>query len=248
MSKGCPRWVPSIDELSMGPAAMTTLEGARTTLPGPWRAVCFDLDGLLVDTEPMWMDAKEELFTRLGLAFDVADQAAVFGASEVQAAAYFTRRMGLPESETETERVRVEYLELVRTRLEEREIPIRPGAREMLTSLRGRVPVALVTNTRRSLVDVVLQRAGLAGLFDAIATSDETEPKPAPHLYLLACARLGVETTSAVGLEDSPTGVRAVKAAGLHCICVPSTPDSDVSQADEIIGSVLDLLDADTDR
>ena len=119
---------------------------------------------------------------------------------------------------------------------------------EILTGLRGRVPVALATNTRRELANLVLERTGLAGLFDAIATSDETEPKPAPHLYLLACARLGVEPTTAVGLEDSPTGVRAVKAAGLHCICVPSAPNSDVSLADEIIGSLLDLLELGAER
>ena len=77
-----------------------------------------------------------------------------------------------------------------------------------------------------------------------------TRPSPsrAPHLYLLACARLGVDPTVAVGLEDSPTGVRAVKAAGMHCICVPSSPDSDVSHADEIVGSLLDLLDTAMDR
>ena len=225
---------------------MTTLERARTTLPGPWRAVCFDLDGLLVDTEPIWMDAKEALFAHYGVSFDVADHVAVFGTSEVQAAAYFTRRIGLPE--VDTERIRVEYLDLVTAMLLDSEIPIQPGALEILTGLRGRVPVALATNTRRSLADMILERAGLIALFDAIATSDETEPKPAPDIYLLACARLGVDPTAAVGLEDSPTGVRAVKAAGMHCICVPSAPDSDVSHADEIIGSLLDLLDTSADR
>jgi HAD superfamily hydrolase (TIGR01509 family) len=225
----------------VGSVTMTTMERTPTTLPGRWQAICFDLDGLLVDTEPIWMDAKEELFERYRVTFDVADHKAVFGTSEVQSAVYFTQRMGLPESETE--RIRVEYLELVTTRLQDGEIPIQPGARELLARLRGQVPMALATNTRRSLTDVVLERTGLAGLFDAIATSDETNPKPAPDLYLLACARLSVEPAYAVGLEDSPTGVLAVKAAGLHCICVPSSPGSDVSHADEIIGSLLDLLE-----
>jgi HAD superfamily hydrolase (TIGR01509 family) len=224
---------------------MTTLERAPTTLPGPWLAVCFDLDGLLVDTEPIWMDAKEVLFERYGVPFDVADHLAVFGTSEVQTAEYFTRRMGLPESEVE--RIRGEYLALVTVMLMDSEIPIRPGALELVARLRDRVPIALATNTRRPLADLILERSGLAGSFDAIATSDETKPKPAPDLYLLACARLGVAPTDAVGLEDSPTGVRAVKSAGLHCIAIPSSPGTDVSLADEVIGSLLDLLDTEVD-
>lgn len=210
-----------------------------TTLPGPWQAVCFDLDGLLVDTEPIWMSAKEVLFERYGVGFDEADHHAVFGTSEVESAAYFTRRMGLPESDIE--RVRVEYLDLVVEMLDT-DIPVQTGALELVTSLRGRVPIALATNTRRPVADIILRRAGLAGLFDALATSDETRPKPAPDLYLLACQRLGVAPEFAVGLEDSPTGVRAVKAAGLYCIAVPSDPRSDVGPADEIVGSLLDLM------
>ncbi len=216
----------------VGSVTMTTLERARTTLPGPFQAVCFDLDGLLVDTEPIWMDAKEVLFERYGAAFDVTDHAAVFGTSEVQAAEYFTRRMGLPASEVE--RIRLEYLELVTGLLMSSDIPIQPGALELIARLRGRVPIALATNTRRPLADMVLERAGLAGSFDAVATSDETNPKPAPDLYLLACSRLGVLPAHAVGLEDSPTGVRSVKAAGMYCIAVPSAPGTDVSPADEI--------------
>jgi len=234
------------DEMPPHLLPMTSRGRTPTTLPGPWQAVCFDLDGLLVDTEPIWMYAKEVLFERYDLAFDVADHAAVFGTSEVQSAVYFTHRMGLPGSETE--RIRLEYLELVGALLHRAEIPIQPGARELLTRLRGRVPIALATNTRRSLADLVLERTGLAGLFDAVATSDETHPKPAPDLYLLACARLGVEPANAVGLEDSPTGVRAVKSAGMHCICIPSSAGSDVSLADEVIGSLLDLLETEEDR
>ncbi len=224
----------------VGSTTMTTQTTATTVLPGPWQAVCFDLDGLLVDTEPIWMDAKEVLFERYGIGFDTADHSAVFGTSEVQSAAYFARRMGLPPSETE--RIRVEYLDIVIQKLDT-DIPLQPGALELIASLRGRVPIALATNTRRPIAEMVLRRVGLASAFDAMATSDETQPKPAPHLYLLACERLGIAPGSAVGLEDSPTGVRAVKAAGMYCIAVPSAPDTDVSPADEIRGSLLELID-----
>lgn len=219
---------------------MKTLEHAPITLPGPWLAACFDLDGLLVDTEPIWMDAKEVLFERHGVAFHVADHLAVFGTSEVQAATYFTSRMGLDASQVD--RVRAEYLELVTTRLVEGPIPLQPGALELVSWLRGRMPIALVTNTRRPLADVILRRTGLSGLFDALATSDEAAAKPAPDLYLLGCRRLGIAPADAVGLEDSPTGARAVKAAGMHCIAVPSDPGADMSHADQIVGSLFQLL------
>lgn len=218
---------------------MTLVPTTMTTLPGRWAGACFDLDGLLVDTEPIWMDAKETLFARHDVPFDVGDHHAVFGASELQSATYFTRRMGLPDSEVE--RVRVEYLEIV-TGMLDTDIAIRPGARELLVRLRGRMGLALVTNTRRPQAELVLRRTGLADLFDTTVTGDEAEPKPAGDLYLLGCRRLGVAPAEAVGLEDSPTGVRAVKAAGMYCIAVPSDSASDVSPADEIVGSLLDLI------
>ena len=142
---------------------MTTLERARTTLPGPWRAVCFDLDGLLVDTEPIWMDAKEELFARYGVPFDAADHVAVFGTSEVQSAEYFTRRIGPPGRRDGPDPPGVPAARR-RTAPGHRDPHPGRGRSRSCTRLRGRVPVALATNTRRSLATLVLERAGLARL------------------------------------------------------------------------------------
>jgi HAD superfamily hydrolase (TIGR01509 family) len=213
---------------------------ARLTLPGPFRAVCFDLDGLLVDTEVIWMEAKRILFEGYGVSFDHSDHLAVFGTSEMQTATYFAGRLGQP---AETAPGIGEQYRAIVSRLMEGTIALRPGATELVASLRGRVPIAVATNTRRSIAEVILRRSGLAGSFDAVVTGDEEPPKPAPDVYLAACRALGVAPSEAVGLEDSPTGVIAVKAAGMTCIAVPSDPTTDVSTADRIVPSLLDLIE-----
>lgn len=212
---------------------------ARLALPGPFRAVCFDLDGLLVETEDIWKEGKRILFERHGVPFDHEDHLAVFGTSEAQTAAHFAARFGLAEDAAPA--VGAEYRDIV-TELFEGPIATRPGAVELVASLRGRVPIAVATNTRRPLAEVILRHSGLAGLFDAMATGDEVPPKPAPDVYLAACRMLGVAPVDAVGLEDSPTGVAAVRAAGMACIAVPSDPASDVSAADLVLDSLAQLI------
>jgi HAD superfamily hydrolase (TIGR01509 family) len=104
------------------------------------------------------------------------------------------------------------------------------------------VPVGLASNTRRPLVELVLARAQL-GPFDAIVTGDEAAPKPDPGLYREACRRLGVAPERACAVEDSPTGVRGAKAAGLPCIAVPSDPDNRPADADRTVDSLLELIE-----
>lgn len=213
---------------------------ARLTLPGPFRAACFDLDGLLVETEETWKEGKRLLFERHGVRFTHADHVAVFGTSEAYTEAYFARRLGLPDAAAPA--VGREYRTIV-SGLFEAPIPCRPGALELVTSLRGRVPVAVATNTRRPLAEVILRQSGLAGQFDAVATGDEVPPKPSPDVYLAACRALGIDPIDAVGLEDSPTGVAAVKAAGMTCIAVPSDAGGDVSAADRVVTSLAELVE-----
>ena len=217
------------------PTLLTSL-----TLPGPFKGVCFDLDGLLVETEEIWKEGKRLLYAEHGVPFSHADHLAVFGTSEAQTTAWFAQRFGLPPAAAPA--VGERYRALVE-RLFEAPIACRPGALELVDSLRGRVPIAVATNTRRPLAEVILRQSGLARLFDAVATGDEVPPKPAPDVYLAACRALGVTPGDAVGLEDSPTGVAAVKAAGMTCIAVPSDEASDVSAADLIVASLAELIE-----
>lgn len=209
------------------------------TLPGPWQAVVFDMDGLLVRTDPTWVRAKSILFERHGISFHPSDQRAVFGAAEVQSATYFTHRLGLPA--TEIENIRSQYMDIVHELFLE-PVEVNPGAAELIEALAGTVPLGLASNTRRSLVDEILAGTPFARRFDAIATGDEVDPKPAPDVYLLTCARLRVRPGAAVALEDSPLGVAAAKAAGMACIGVPSDRDHPLVEADHRVESLTELL------
>jgi HAD superfamily hydrolase (TIGR01509 family) len=210
---------------------------------GRYRAVIFDMDGLLLDTETLWHAAEVELFTRHGGEFTWDDKMAVIGTSYDFTADYFADRLGLPRQrghELVSEMISLMH-DLVR-----RSVDARPGAVELVEGLREvAVPLGLASNSPRFLVDDALATARLGDAFDTIVTSDDVEhSKPAPDIYLLACSRLGVEPADALALEDSASGVAAAKAAGLTCIAVPQFAETDVSAADRIVDSLEELLES----
>lgn len=212
----------------------------RGWLPGGFPAVVLDLDGLLVETETIWLEAKRRLFARHGVTFGIEDHRALFGTSEEYTAVTFARRFGL--SPADAPAILREYLATV-TELFRQGVTTRPGARELVAALRGRVPLGLASNTRRELVELVLERAELTGSFDTVVCGDDAPPKPEPDIYRLTCQRLGVAPAACVAVEDSPTGIAAAKAAGLTCIAVPSDEAVDLSQADRVVPSLVDLLE-----
>jgi HAD superfamily hydrolase (TIGR01509 family) len=208
---------------------------------GRFRAVVFDMDGLLLDTEVLWQRAEEELFRRHGDRFTQGDKLAVMGTSFEMTARYFAERLGRSE-EHGTELVD-ELGELMHSLLQ-KEVSSRPGAVELVSRLRADgVRLALASNSSRFLVETALATAGLTDAFEAIVTSDDVaQAKPAPDIYLLACARLGIQPAEALALEDSAPGIEAAKAAGLVCIAVPQFAETDVSAADRVIDSLEELL------
>jgi HAD superfamily hydrolase (TIGR01509 family) len=232
-----------VDDLEPWQAAQRALDGLGLGvfgwLPGAYQGVVVDLDGLLVDTEVIWEEAKRRLYAARGLPFSIEDHRAVLGTSEDYTVKVFAKRFGARDDEHP--QILAEYIGHATAQFEEG-VPTRPGARELLASIRGRVPLGLASNTRRELVEMVLQRANL-GPFDAITTGDEATPKPAPGLYREACRRLGIDPARSCAVEDSPIGVRGAQSAGLSCIAVPSDPDNVPVEADRIVGSLLDLLE-----
>ena len=205
-----------------------------------YRAVVFDMDGLLLDTEVLWQRAEGRLFARHGDAFTFEDKLTVMGTSGAFTGDFFARRLGLP-AEDGPQLIR-ELTELMLEELQA-DVDARPGAIELVERLKGRIPLGLATNSPRFLVDAALKGAGFTDAFDAVVSSDDVEHhKPAPDLYLLICERLGVSPQETLALEDTASGIASAKAAGLTCIAVPQFAETDVSAADRVIDSLEELL------
>jgi HAD superfamily hydrolase (TIGR01509 family) len=201
-------------------------------------AVCFDNDGLFLETESGWSRAEVVLFERHGSRFTDEHKRYLIGSSGPEAQRKLEEMLGLPG---EGPQIWAELHSLV---IEEfaREVEPMPGAVELVRALRERgTPVALVSNSAHDLVTTAMATAGVSDLFDAVFTRDDVEHgKPAPDLYLAACEALGASPSESVGLEDTATGIAAVRAAGLFAIGVPSFPGVVLDEADLVAQSLLD--------
>jgi HAD superfamily hydrolase (TIGR01509 family) len=204
---------------------------------GSPRGVVFDNDGLLLDTEPCWTRAQESLFGAHGRTFDLAAKHELVGTSPVTAAPILARLLGQPHA---GESLSDEMYTLALTEIAAGAAP-RPGAIDLVAKLRAAdMPIAVASNAPRRHLLAGLRRVGLHDAFEVIMGVDDVDsPKPAPDLYLAACAALDVAPATAIGLEDSPPGVAAAKAAGLWVIGIPSIAGV-VLAADMVAGSLAD--------
>ena len=202
-------------------------------------AIVFDNDGLLLDTELVWTRAESTLFERYGSVFTMDHKRSLLGTSVAVSATKLEEMLARPGRGME---MMDELHELV---MEEAltGVPPRPGALELLGAVRaaGR-PVGLASNSSREFVERVLSVAGLLnGHFDLIVTADEVaHPKPAPDLYLAACAGLGAMPERAAALEDSQTGVTSARAAGMFVVAVPYFPEMTIEGASLRTDSLAD--------
>lgn len=198
-------------------------------------AALFDNDGLTLDTEPAWTRAEVALFARHGQTWTMDHKRELLGTSPATSAVKLERMLRRPGED-----LSAELYDLV---LDEVALGIEPmpGAAALLTALRAaRVPLGLVSNSRRRFVDLGLAAAGLAGAFDAIVTAEDVpNPKPAPDAYLAAARALGAAPTACVVLEDSPTGLAAGRACGARTIGIPSL-DGVTLDADLVAPSLED--------
>jgi len=205
----------SAEPTESAPAASPTAPPGRGELQG----VLFDMDGLLVDSEPLWFEVECSVMARLDGRWSEADQKALVGGSLPRTVSYLLDRAVRPASREEVGRWLVDGMTSL---LMSRPLTALPGARELLAEVRtAGVPHALVTSSERPIMEAVLLQLGVT--FDGTVCADDVRRgKPDPEPYLRAAELLGADPQSCVALEDSPNGVASAEAAGCRLIAVPS--------------------------
>jgi HAD superfamily hydrolase (TIGR01509 family) len=190
---------------------------------GTLQAVLFDLDGLLVDSEPLWFEVECAVAARLGGPWGPADAGALIGGSLDRTVSYMLARAAQPARASRDEVARW-LLDGMTGLMLARGLPVKPGARELLAEVAGAgIPHALVTSSARQIMLAALTVAGMSFPV-TVCGEDVRRTKPDPEPYLLATARLGLAPAGCVVLEDSPSGAAAACAAGCPVIVVPSVP------------------------
>ena len=208
-------------------------------------AVVFDMDGVLVDSEPLWQEAEIEVFADVGVSLtrDLCRQTMGLRIDEA-VAHWFARHPweGMPQ-EAVSDRVVARVVELIGERAE----PL-PGVRAAVAEVRRRgLRCALASSSPRVLIDAVLDRLELGAAFEVVhSAEDEQHGKPHPAIYLTTADRLGVEPTACLAVEDSVNGVISAKAARMTCVAVPEPAarhDPRFGVADVVVDDVCTFSD-----
>ncbi len=205
-------------------------------------AVVFDLDGVLIQTEELWDEVRERFVRERGGRYDAAAQRAMMGMSSLEWSRFIHEELGVDES---PEAISAEVARLLEERYRER-LPLIPGAVKAVRRLAARWPLGLASSSNRSLIDAALRLSGLARCFRVTVSSEEVaRGKPSPDVYLEAARRLGVAPERCAAVEDSHSGIRSAKAAGVRVIAIPNPsypPDDEaLADADVVLGSLWEL-------
>jgi HAD superfamily hydrolase (TIGR01509 family) len=205
-------------------------------------AVVFDLDGVIVDSEQVWDDVREQYTHETGGTYGPGAARDMMGMSAPEWSRYMAEQLGVPGTPEE-------IVAAVVARMLERygeEPPLIPGAVDAVREVGERFPVAIASSSNPELIEVVLRVSGLADVVRVAVSSQEVaRGKPAPDVYLEAVRRLGADPARCVAVEDSENGIRSAKGAGLTVIAIPNPhfPPSDdaLALADQTLASIVDL-------
>jgi HAD superfamily hydrolase (TIGR01509 family) len=205
-------------------------------------AVVFDLDGVLLDSEQVWDEVREQLVKERGGRWHERAQTEMMGMSSSEWSRYMHNELGVPDPPEEISADVVRRLEEVyRKRL-----PLIDGAIEAVERLAARWPLGLASSSNREVIDLVLDLSGLARFFRVTVSSEEvSRGKPAPDVYLEAARSLGVPPERCAAVEDSHNGIRSAKAAGMRVIAIPNQHyppgEEALSLADVRLSSLAEL-------
>ncbi len=205
-------------------------------------AIIFDMDGVLLDSEPIGYEAMRLVMDRHGAPYDLAENDEFVGRTSTESFRILRARHRMrPEAEELARQFQEAKIRIVR----ERAVPL-PGVPEVLIGARAAgYRLALASSAETSVIDATVERLSLAGLFELRVSGWEVgRGKPAPDVFLETARRLGLPPTACLVVEDSRNGLLAAKAAGMRCVVVPceATRGHDFAEADHRIAALPDLL------
>ena len=205
---------------------------------GGLAAVLFDMDGLLVDTEPLWLETETAVMARLGAPWTPQDQQALLGGSMQRTVSYLLGKATRP---VPPETVARWMLDGMLDRAADGRVVVRPGARELVAEVAAAgLPYALVTSSERRFAEAVLAATGMTFPV-TVCGEDVTATKPDPEPYLLAAKLLDADPARCVVLEDSPDGVASAAAAGCRVLAIPSLLPIPPAPGRVVLGSLRDV-------
>ena len=203
-------------------------------------AVVFDLDGVLLDSEHIWPEVKEDVTRDWGGRWHDRAQADMMGMSSTEWSRYMHEELALVES---PEAIDAEVVRRMLARYEEH-LPLIDGAAEAVDRLAGSFRLAVASSSNRPLIDMVLATSGLAHFFEVVVSSEEVaRGKPAPDVFLEAARRLGVAPERCAAVEDSANGIRAAHAAGMRVLAIPNAHYPPAADALALADMMLTSLD-----
>ncbi len=208
-------------------------------------AVVFDLDGVLLDSEQVWDEVREQLARERGGRWSESAQRDMMGMSSPEWSRYMHDEVGLAEPPAEIN------AEVVRRMLERyrEHLPLLPGALDAVRRLAAEWPLGLASSSNRPLIEAFLDSARVRELFAVTVSSEEVAAgKPAPDVFLEAARRLGVAPERCAAVEDSANGLRAARAAGMRVVAIPNPhyppPAEALELADVVVPTVAELTAA----
>jgi HAD superfamily hydrolase (TIGR01509 family) len=206
------------------------------------RAVIFDMDGLLIDSEPVWEQVEDEMLARRGATLDPAIRARFIG---MRMADFWGGLAGAHGIAAPIDELIAEAIALMVARVGV-DAPLRPGAEALIALLDSQqIPCAIASSSPRPIIDAVVAAHGWETVFARRVSGDEvTHGKPAPDIYLAAAQRVGVEASVCLALEDSVNGARAAVAAGMHTIAVPDLAHTHADAFTGVTPHIADSLHA----
>lgn len=207
-------------------------------------AVIYDLDGLLVDTEPIWQKVESSVFTSIGLPIGRLMTIQTMGMRVDQVVDYWYKRKpwAKPSKKEVESRIVKGVVEAVRSKA----IPL-PGVLENIELFNQLgIPMAVASSSYMEIIEAAIDNIGIRRFISTIHSAElEEYGKPNPAVYLTTAMKLGVQPQNCLAFEDSPRGVESAKAAGMWCVAVPNPhlqSGSDFEKADMIIDSLEDFM------